>query len=90
MTSGRESPLGRLVITPGLLQDHDVIFDLMGSRDLADLGDGMIERVATMIQDRGRDQNLAVEVGEQPLGTGLGTIDGDDAEVLGADGPDAG
>ena len=90
MTSGCESPLSQLVITPGLLQDHDVILDLVGSRDLADLGEGMIERVAAMVQDRGSDQNLAIEVGQHPLGAGLGTIDGDDAEVLGADGSDAG
>ena len=89
-TSGREGPLDRLVITPGALHDHDQILELVGSHGLADLGEGMIERVAAMVQDRGSDQNLAVEVDEHPLGAGLGTIDGDDAEVLGADGPDAG
>ena len=89
-TSGREGPLGWLVITPGALHNHDHILELVKSHGLADLGDGVIERVATMIQDRRRDQDLAVEVGEQQLGTGLGTIDGDDAEVLGADGSNTG
>ena len=35
------------------------------------------------------DEGAAVEVGEQPGGAGLGRVDGDDAEVLGADGLDA-
>ena len=34
-------------------------------------------------------QRPAEEIGEQPLGAGLGAIDANDAEVLGADGLDA-
>jgi hypothetical protein len=33
----------------------------------------------------GRQEDLAVEVDEHPLGASLGAVDGDDAEVLGAD-----
>ena len=33
----------------------------------------------------GRDEDVAVEVGEHPLGAGLGTVEADDAEVLGSD-----
>ena len=38
----------------------------------------------------GCNEEAAVEVGEHPLGPGLGTIDADDAEVLRSDGLDPG
>jgi len=38
----------------------------------------------------GVDSDAAVEVGEHPLGPGLGTIDADDAEMLRPDGLDSG
>src|SRR5262249_8115316 len=42
------------------------------------------------VLDRGqRNQDAAIEVGEHPVGAGLGRVDGDDAEVLGADRLDA-
>ena len=43
------------------------------------------------VLDDGRgDEDAAVEVGEHPLGAGLGAVDGDDAEVLRPDGLDPG
>jgi hypothetical protein len=39
-----------------------VIFELVGSRDLADLGEGMIERVAAMVHDRGSDQSVNIHL----------------------------
>jgi hypothetical protein len=56
----------------------------------ADRGDHGIEALAVVLDDGGRDEDAAVEVGEHPLGAGLGAIDSDDAEVLGPDRPDAG
>jgi hypothetical protein len=52
-------------------------------------GDGGREGRAVVL-DCGRfDQDSTVEVGEQDLGAGLGTIDADEGEVLRADGDDA-
>ena len=52
---------------------------------LADLGDGGVE-VGAVVGDRGgRDEDAAVEVGEQELGACLGAVDADDAEVFGTD-----
>ena len=42
-----------------------------------------------MLDDGEGDEDAAVEVGEHPVGAGLGRVDGDDAEVLGSDGLDA-
>ena len=52
---------------------------------LADLGDHRVEARLVVFDHGGGDEDAAVEVGEHPLGAGLGTIDGHDAEVLGAD-----
>ena len=42
-----------------------------------------------MLDDGGRGEDGAREVGEHPLGAVLGAIDGDDAEVLGSNAFDA-
>ena len=42
-----------------------------------------------VLDDGGGYEDAAVEVGEHPLGAGLGAVDGDDAEVLRPDGLDA-
>ena len=42
-----------------------------------------------MVDGGGRDEDVAVEVGEHQLGARLGTVDADDAEVLGTDVLDA-
>ena len=41
-----------------------------------------------MFDKGGADEDAAVEVGEHPLGAGLGAVDGDDPEVLRTDGLD--
>src|SRR5438445_2961007 len=43
-----------------------------------------------MRQGSGFEEHAAVEVGEEVAGAGLGTVQGDDAEVLGSNGLDAG
>ena len=42
-----------------------------------------------VLDDSDRDEDAAVEIGEQGVGTGLGGVDGEDAEVLGTDGLNA-
>src|SRR5262249_28074118 len=51
--------------------------------------DGGVESRAGVLDDGQGDEDAAVEVGEQPVGAGLGRVDGDDAEVLGSDSLDA-
>ena len=51
---------------------------------------GALEAGLIMLDDGGRDEDPAVEVGEHDLGPGLGTVDAEDAEVLGSDGLDPG
>jgi hypothetical protein len=55
-----------------------------------ELRDGRVEGGAVVIHPSSREQDIAVEVGQHPLGASLGRIDGDDAEVLGPDRLDAG
>lgn len=57
---------------------------------LADLGDGGVQSGAVVLDRGGRDQDAAVEVGQQEFGAGLGAVEADDAEVLGTDLLDAG
>ncbi len=52
---------------------------------LAQLGDGAVEALAGVLDLGLLDQDVAVEIGEHPFRAGLGTIDGDDAEVLRSD-----
>ena len=63
----------------------DAIAHIVLSHRLADGFDGGVEVVAIMVQGGGLDENGAIEVGEEIAGARLGAIDGEDAEVFGAD-----
>jgi hypothetical protein len=78
------------MLCPGLLDGDDHVLDLMLLAEPVDLVDHPAERGLLMLDDRGRGEDGAIEVGEHPLGAVLGAIDGDDAEMLGADPFDAG
>jgi hypothetical protein len=78
------------VITPGAFHHNDEVAQLVRSDALADQGDAVIEGITLVVEKGGKDQDLAIEVGEHPLGAGLGAIDRDDAEVLRSHGSDAG
>ena len=80
----------RSVVAAGAFHRHQQIMEGMLLQRLPDLGDGGLQGGAVVFDDRGRDEDIAVEVAEHPLGAGLGTIDADDAEVLGSDLLDAG
>src|SRR5262249_24016218 len=49
-----------------------------------------LEVATAMRQSRGFEEDTAEEVGEKVAGAVLGTVDGDDAEVIGSGGLDAG
>jgi len=64
---------------------HDQVLQVMLLAGLSQLADGEVELRALMFDGRWWDENFTVEVGEHPLGSGFGTIDGDDAKVFGSD-----
>jgi len=63
-------------------RDQDV-FQIVIADGLAELIDRGTERGPVVGERRRRDQDVAVEIGEHPFGAKLGTIDRDDAKVLG-------
>ena len=81
--------LDRFVIGTGLFDGDDEITEAVSGDRLAQLGDGLLEAVLGVLDDRDRDEDPAVEIGEHGVGTGLGGVDGEDAEVLGTDGLNA-
>ena len=83
VAGGDVGALDRLVIGPGPFDGDDEIPELVGGLGLTQGGDGLPEALAGLFGERGGDQDAAVEIGEHPFEAGLGTIDGDDAEVLG-------
>jgi hypothetical protein len=86
---GAESALDRPVIPSGAFDDHDDVLDVVPGHRGANGGDGGLEGRAVVLDGGRFDQDSTVEVGEQGLGAGLGTIDADEGEVLRADGDDA-
>jgi hypothetical protein len=85
----REGPFDRLVVMAGPLDGDDEVVEPMVVDGVTELRDGALEPVAVVGNLDGCDQDLAEEIGEHPLGPGLGAIDVDDAEVLGPDPLDA-
>ena len=79
---GLEGPFDGLMIGSCLFDCHNQIFQVMPGHGLADLKDGHVEVPLLMRQFLRRLQDRAVEVAEHPLGTGLGTVDTDDAEAF--------
>jgi len=74
-----------LVILAGPLDRHDQIAQPMLPAGGLESGDGEVQ-FRPVVLDRSReDEDLAVEVAQHPLEARLGTIDADDAEMLGPD-----
>src|SRR5262245_51755773 len=87
---GGEGSLHRAMIRAGLLDGDDRVAEVMLGDGAPELGDGGVKSRAGVLDGGQGDEDAAVEVGEQPVGAGLGRVDGDDAEVLRSDGLDAG
>jgi hypothetical protein len=87
---GAEGTLDGAVVLAGELDEDDEVAQVVLLLGAAEAIDGGLEVAAGVGQGGGLEQDVAVEVGEQPLGAGLGAVDGDDAEVLGPDLLDAG
>jgi hypothetical protein len=73
----------RLVIGARHFDANDQVGELMLFTGLAQLTDSQFELHALVLDRCRRDEHSAIEVGQHPLRTGLGAIDGDDAEALG-------
>jgi hypothetical protein len=86
---GAEGALHGTVVFAGACDEHDEIAKLVLCLGLAEPVDGGMEVRAGMVERRGLQEDMAVEVGEEVTGPRLGAIEGDDAEVIGADGLDA-
>jgi hypothetical protein len=82
IASGSESAEDWQVIATGALDDDDQIFELMAINSLAKNSYGFVEGGPVVFDDRGSDEDAAVEVGRHPLGASLGAVNGDDTEVL--------
>ncbi len=88
--SGGEGTLDEAVIAAGAFDGDEAITELVLGKGVADLGDGGVECGAVVLDGGGRNQDVAIEIGEEELGAELGTVKADDAEVIGADLLDAG
>jgi hypothetical protein len=82
---GGEGALDEAMLAASAFDGDDQVAEVVRLEGLAELSDGGGEGGAVVLDDGRRDEDLAVEVGKHPLGAGLGTVDGDDAEVLGPD-----
>ena len=80
-----EGPLDRLMVAAGPFHGDDEVVEVVVHDGLTEACDGGLEAVTGVGDYERFDQNIAEEVGEHPLGPGLGAVDADDAEVLGPD-----
>jgi hypothetical protein len=87
---GGEGVADGLVITSGSFDGDEEVAEVVLTDGLTQALDGVIEGGAVVFDEAWWDKEIAEEVGEHPFGSCLGTIDADDAEVLGADFLDAG
>ena len=80
---GGEGALDEAVIAAGAFDGDEAVAELMVGEGLADVGDGGVEVGSVVGDGGGRDEDAAVEVGEEELGAGLGAVEAEDAEVFG-------
>ena len=72
------------MVVAGALDGDDEIAQSHDLDRLADAGDSR-RAPGGMLDDSWLYENVTIEICEHPFGSGLGTIDGDDAEVLWTD-----
>ena len=88
-TGSGEGALDQPVIAAGAFNGYQAIAELVVGEGLADLRDGGFEVRPVVGDVRRWDDDPAVEVGEEELGTYLGAVKAEDTEVLGPDFLDA-
>ena len=80
-----EGVLDGVMVTAGPFDGDQAIADVVLLQGNSNLVDGRIEFHTVVCHLGGRDQDVAIEVGQHPFGAGLGTIDTDDAEMFRTD-----
>jgi hypothetical protein len=78
------------VIASGAFDGDESVVELVLGKGLSDLCDGVVERLSVVFDEGGWEEELAVEIGAEEFGASFGTIEAEDAEVLGSDLLDAG
>jgi len=84
-TGGGKGALHDPVVAAGAFDGSQAVTELVLLEGLSDLSDGSVEGGSRMSDHRGRNEQTAVEVGEEELGTDLVAVKADDAEVFGTD-----
>jgi hypothetical protein len=84
-----EGELDRTMLFAGAFEGDHEVAQVVLADGLPEAIDGGLEVAALGGQGRGFEQDAAVAVGQEVAGAGLGTVDGDDAKVFGADALDA-
>ena len=82
---GGEGALDDVVIAAGAFDGDQAVVEVVAAMAWRMAAMAAVEGGAVVFDGGGRDEDVAVEVGKHPFGAGLGAVDGDDAEVLGAD-----
>jgi len=82
---GGEGALDEAVIAAGAFDGDESIVALEFGEGLAHLSDGGFESRPLVLDGGRRDEDAAIEVGEEELGADLGTVEADDAEVFRSD-----
>ncbi len=78
-----EGALDEAVIASGGFDGDEAVAEVVIGEGLADLGDGSVEVDAVVGDGGGRDEDGAIEVGEEELGACLGAVEAEDAEAFG-------
>ena len=87
---GREGALDETVVATGAFDGNDAVLKLVLGEGLACAGDGLVE-CRPVVRDRGRrNEDTAVEVGEEEFGVAFAAVEAEDTEVVGSDLLDAG
>ena len=80
--SSAERPLHGAMVHAGHFDGDQVIFQTVLLARLAELYDGQLQLRLLVLDDRRRNEHLAVEVAKHPFRAGLGAIDRDDPKPL--------
>ena len=84
-TSRSEGALDEAMIAAGAFDGDEAILELKGSKGLADLVHGGLEVGPVVVDPGGRDEDAAVEIGQEEFGADFGGVKADDAKVFRSD-----
>jgi hypothetical protein len=81
----RERALDDLVIAAGAFDGDETVSNVMLRERGTDVSDSGFQFGTVVLERRGRDENIAIEVGDHELRACFGAVETDDSKVLGAD-----